>query len=69
MEAVLIGGKEMKKYKISFALTCFAIIIGIILIILIGVCGKNTLLDILIKGYVFSIPIWIILINYFKKKI
>ena len=33
MEAVLIGGKELKKYKISCALTCFAIIIGIILII------------------------------------
>lgn len=58
----------MKKYKMSFALTCFAIILGIIIIILIGIYGKYTVLDILVKGYVFSIPIWIILINYFKKK-
>jgi len=42
--------------------------IGIILLILIQVIGKTNILDILVRCYAFSIPLWITIIVSLKKK-
>jgi hypothetical protein len=42
--------------------------IGIILLILIQVIGKTNILDILVRCYAFSIPLWITIIVSLKRK-
>lgn len=62
----------MKKHtlfqNISIIITGIGILAGAILLILIQTLGKTDILDILVKCYVFSIPLWIITIVSFKKK-
>lgn len=53
----------MKKH-LSAIITSIGIMIGIILLILIQVIGKTNILDILVRCYAFSIPLWITIIVY-----
>ena len=48
--------------------TSIGIMIGIILLILIQVIGKTNILDILVRCYAFSIPLWITIIVSLKRK-
>ena len=57
----------MKKH-LSAIITSIGIMIGIILLILIQVIGKTNLLDILVRCYAFSIPLWITIIVSLKRK-
>lgn len=57
----------MKKH-LSAIITSIGIMIGIILLILIQVIGKTNILDILVRCYAFSIPLWITIIVSLKRK-
>lgn len=57
----------MKKH-LSAIITSIGIMIGIILLILIQVIGKTNILDILVRCYTFSIPLWITIIVSLKEK-
>lgn len=57
----------MKKH-LSAIITSIGIMIGIILLILIQVIGKTNILDILVRCYAFSIPLWITIIVSLKEK-
>ena len=56
----------MKKH-LSAIITSIGIMIGIILLILIQVIGKTNILDILVRCYAFSIPLWITIIVSLKR--
>ena len=58
----------MKKH-LSAIITSIGIMIGIILLILIQVIGKTNILDILVRCYAFSIPLWITIIVSLKRKV
>ena len=61
--------KEGKRiYEKAFIITSIGIMIGIILLILIQVIGKTNILDILVRCYAFSIPLWITIIVSLKRK-
>lgn len=61
-------GKEFMKKHLSAIITSIGIMIGIILLILIQVIGKTNILDILVRCYAFSIPLWITIIVSLKRK-
>lgn len=61
-------GKRIYEKHLSAIITSIGIMIGIILLILIQVIGKTNILDILVRCYAFSIPLWITIIVSLKRK-
>lgn len=61
-------GKRIYEKHLSAIITSIGIMIGIILLILIQVIGKTNILDILVRCYAFSIPLWITIIVSLKEK-
>lgn len=54
--------------KAPLIITIIGVFTGVGIAISVFLLGESDILTIVVKGYVFSIPLWIILIQVIKKK-